>query len=110
VKLLFDQNLSFKLCDRLADLFPGSSQVRLLDLDTTNDMLIFRHAREHCFTVVTQDGDFADLVAVLGAPPKIIWIRRGNQPTQAVEQMLRDEAEKLHAFDADPDLNCIEIY
>ena len=32
MKLLFDENLSFKLCDRLANLFPGSSQVRLLGL------------------------------------------------------------------------------
>ena len=30
MKLLFDQNLSFKLCQALADLFPGSSQARLL--------------------------------------------------------------------------------
>ena len=26
MKLLFDQNLSFKLCSRLASLFPGSDQ------------------------------------------------------------------------------------
>ncbi len=30
MKLLFDQNLSFKLCQRLADLFPEFSHVRLL--------------------------------------------------------------------------------
>ena len=29
MKLLFDQNLSFKLCRALADLFPGSDQARL---------------------------------------------------------------------------------
>jgi predicted nuclease of predicted toxin-antitoxin system len=32
MKLLFDQNPSFKLCQALTDLFPGSSQVRLLGL------------------------------------------------------------------------------
>lgn len=32
MKLLFDQNPSFKLCQRLADLFPESSQVRLLGM------------------------------------------------------------------------------
>lgn len=110
MKLLFDQNLSFKLCDRLADLFPDSSQVRLLGLDTADDLLIFRHAREHGFTIVTHDSDFADLAALLGAPPKIIWIRRGNQPSQTVEQMLRDQVEHLRTFDADAELNCIEPY
>ncbi len=33
MKLLFDQSLSFKLVDRLADLFPGSEQVSRLGLD-----------------------------------------------------------------------------
>ena len=37
MKLLFDQNLSFKLCQALADLFPGSSQVRLLGLAEADD-------------------------------------------------------------------------
>jgi predicted nuclease of predicted toxin-antitoxin system len=32
MKLLFDQNLSYKLCGRLADLFPDSQQVRRLGL------------------------------------------------------------------------------
>ena len=38
MKLLFDQNLSFKLCQALADLFPGSSQVRLLGLAEADDI------------------------------------------------------------------------
>jgi hypothetical protein len=29
MKLLFDQNLSFKLCGLLSDLFPDSKQVRI---------------------------------------------------------------------------------
>jgi hypothetical protein len=37
MKLLFDQNLSFKLCQRLADLFPDSDQVRRLGLDQADD-------------------------------------------------------------------------
>jgi hypothetical protein len=33
MRLLFDQNLSFRLSERLGDLYPGLSQVRLLGLD-----------------------------------------------------------------------------
>lgn len=40
MKLLFDQNLSFKLCSLLADLFPGSSQARLLGLAEADDRVI----------------------------------------------------------------------
>lgn len=41
MKLLFDQNLSFKLCQRLTDLFPGSSQVRLLGLAEADDQAVW---------------------------------------------------------------------
>jgi predicted nuclease of predicted toxin-antitoxin system len=44
MKLLFDQNLSFKLCQRLADLFPDSSQVRLLGLAETDDRALWHYA------------------------------------------------------------------
>lgn len=40
MKLLFDQNLSFKLVDRLVDLFPDSDQVRRLRLDRADDRTI----------------------------------------------------------------------
>jgi predicted nuclease of predicted toxin-antitoxin system len=45
MKLLFDQNLSFKLCRQLADLFPGSSQVRQLGLDQADDRAVWRYAK-----------------------------------------------------------------
>jgi predicted nuclease of predicted toxin-antitoxin system len=41
MKLLFDQNVSFKLCRTLTDLFPGSTQVRLIGLaDATDRALV----------------------------------------------------------------------
>lgn len=45
MKLLFDQNLSYKLCQRLADLFPGSSQVRLLGLREADDQAVWHYAQ-----------------------------------------------------------------
>jgi predicted nuclease of predicted toxin-antitoxin system len=40
MKLLFDQNLSHKLCRLLADVFPGSQQVRSVGLDQADDRAI----------------------------------------------------------------------
>jgi predicted nuclease of predicted toxin-antitoxin system len=37
MKLLLDQNLSFKLCQTIADLFPGSNYVGLLGLSEAGD-------------------------------------------------------------------------
>jgi len=85
VKLLFDQNLSPKLVNRLADLYPSSNHLDLLGLGTADE-----HARDNGFVVVTKDADFADLSVLRGFPPKVVWIRRGNCSTIAIEDILRE--------------------
>lgn len=72
MKLLFDQNLSFKLCTRLADTFPGSSQVRMAGLDRADDRAIWDFARAGGFIIVSQDADFANMAVLYGPPPKVI--------------------------------------
>ncbi len=109
MKLLFDQNLSFRLCQGLADLFPGSSQVRLLGLAEADDRAIWQHARANAFILVTQDSDFAEMAALYGQPPKVIWLRCGNQPSRAIEQRLRNHAKAIVAFEQDPSATCLEI-
>ena len=41
MKLLFDQNISFRLVKRIIDLFPESKQVRELGLENATDFEIF---------------------------------------------------------------------
>lgn len=50
MKLRFDQNLSFKLSQALSDLFPGSSQVRLLGLAEADDRAVWQHAIANAFS------------------------------------------------------------
>ena len=76
MKLLFDQNLSFKLCDLIADLFPESNHVGLLGLSEADDRNVWDHAKAQGFTIVSQDVDFAEMAAVLGSPPKVIAGRK----------------------------------
>ena len=40
MKLLFDQNLSYKLAHRLADLFPDSTHVREVSLHEADDSVV----------------------------------------------------------------------
>ena len=110
MKLLFDQNLSFKLSARLVDLFPESNQVRVLGLAEADDRAIWQHAKQHGFVLVSQDADFADLAAAFGPPPKVIWLRCGNQSTAHVEKLLRDHAEAIAAFARDETAACWEVY
>jgi len=80
MKLLFDQNLSFKLVQSVADAFPGSSQVGLLGLAEADDRDVWNHAKAYGFAIVSQDADFAELAALLGPPPKSDLVAR-REPT-----------------------------
>ncbi|MCC6949550.1 MAG: DUF5615 family PIN-like protein [Bradyrhizobiaceae bacterium] len=106
---LFDQNLSFKLYRQLADLFPDSSQVRLAGLDKADDHAVWEYARTHDFVLVSLDADFAEMATLLGTPPKVIWLRCGNQSTADIESILRNHAEAIAAFENDA-VACLEIY
>lgn len=110
MKLLFDQNLSFKLCGRLADLFPDSDQVRSAGLESADDRVIWDFAKANAFTIVSKDSDFADMAALYGSPPKVIWLRCGNEPTDVIERKFREHADSLIAFEKDDDVACWQIY
>jgi len=109
MKLLFDQNLSFRLVGQLRDVFPGSTQVRLLDLDRAQDEDVWEHARAHGHVLVTQDVDFFHLSSVRGYPPKVIWLRCGNQTTRFIENLLRRNQRQILHFLNDPKVGCLEI-
>ena len=44
--------ISFKLCQQVADIFPSSMHVRLLGLDTAADRIVWDYAKVHGFTLV----------------------------------------------------------
>jgi predicted nuclease of predicted toxin-antitoxin system len=92
------------------DLFPGSEQVRRAGLDTADDRTVWDFAKANDFTIVSQDSDFADMAALFGAPPKVIWLRCGNQPTDFVERLFRNHHVAIIAFEKDTDAACWELY
>jgi predicted nuclease of predicted toxin-antitoxin system len=73
--LLFDQNTSPRLIERITDLFPGSM---------------------HVF--------------VRGFPPKIIWIRRGNCSTQAIESILRENYGAIETLSNDEKTGILTLF
>ena len=99
MKLLFDHHLSPRLVASLADVYPHSNHVYTLGLDQADDKDIWEHARREGFLIVTKDADFSDLCMLRGFPPKIIWIRRGNCKTSAIEAMLRRHHADVEALD-----------
>ncbi|MGB0165553.1 MAG: DUF5615 family PIN-like protein [Luteibaculum sp.] len=109
MKLLFDQNISYKIVARLLDTFPNSRQVRDLGLVDCSDREIWSFAKENNFVIVTFDADFYDFSLVWGHPPKIIWIRSMDQTTSAVEILLKRNKSIVEDFVLNSDLACLEI-
>ena len=110
MKLLFDHNISHKLVGRIVDVFPDSSQTRLLNLSRTNDPQLWLIAKTHGFVFVTKDKDVAELAILRGAPPKILWLRMGNCRTVVIERVLRVNFEVIEDFVADPERVVLELY
>ena len=109
MKLLFDQNLSPRLVDHLSDLHPSSAHVYNIGLDQASDTRLWDYAREHGYILVTKDADFSEMSEVLGFPPKVIWIRRGNCSTAQIESLLRRHHEAIIRLDEDPTAGILTI-
>ncbi len=109
IKLLFDQNLSYKLCKRLEDLFPESNHTCILNLAQANDDEIWEHAKKNGYTIVTKDSDFNDISMVKGFPPHIIWLRIGNSRLNATEQALRENCKSIEVIIKENKCGVIEI-
>jgi len=98
VKLLFDENLSHKLTQRLADVFPDSLHVRDVGLETADDPTVWEYAKENELVIVSKDVDMHDRSFIFGYPPKVIWVRSGNCSTTDVENILRRELSVIEKF------------
>jgi predicted nuclease of predicted toxin-antitoxin system len=99
VKLLLDQNLSYKLATPLQEEYPGTVAAREIGLSTASDSVLWVFARAHGFAIVTKDSDFLQRTFLLGPPPKVIWVGLGNCSTRQVLDLLRKSSDKIREFE-----------
>jgi predicted nuclease of predicted toxin-antitoxin system len=107
VKLLLDENLSPRLVESLADLYPGSDHVHNLNLGGADDAEVWDYAKLHRFAIVSKDSDFAERSVLESDPPKIIWVRLGNCSTEDVERLLRSAHEMIRGFLEEDEETCL---
>lgn len=110
MKLLFDQNLSPRLVKQLSDLYPDSNHVYLLGIDRVPDVEVWNYARQESFLIVTKDADFSDLCMMLGFPPKVIWIRRGNCRTTDIQTLLREHYMDIKILNDDSIMGVLTLF
>ncbi len=109
MKILFDQNISYRIVKKLETHFDKVSQVRLEGLENSTDLEIWDYAKANDFVIVTFDVDFYDFSVIWGALPKIILIRSFDQTTSSVIHLLLKHMASIKDFEADQQIGCLEI-
>lgn len=109
IKLLFDQNLSYRLVTKLEKDYPGSMHVASVGLDTSSDIDVWKYAKLHGFTLVTKDSDFNEICTLYNFPPHIIWLRIGNSHVSAAQEALQKHQKKIYTIIQENSTGIIEI-
>ncbi|MDW7691244.1 DUF5615 family PIN-like protein [Flammeovirgaceae bacterium SG7u.111] len=112
MKLLFDQNISYRITKKLAIHFEGCKHVSDCGLSDTEDTEIWKYAKSNDYTIVTFDADFFDISMVNGHPPKIIWVRTGNLTTPQLASLMLEKKTTIIAFLENAEFkntSCLEI-
>ena len=112
MKLLIDQNISFRITKDLSDTFNGFQHILDCGLLNCEDPDIWLYAKKHNFSIVTYDSDFYDISLLWGQPPKIIWLRTGNLRTKEIANLLIKRKEIIKKFLNNEDSidSCLEIF
>ena len=112
MKLLFDQNISFRAVKGLHNLYPLAEQVRELHLENSTDREIWDYAKREGYTIVTFDSDFYDLTLLLGISPKVIWLRFGNTSTDNLIEIIKENQSIITEYIENTEysqIGCLEL-
>ena len=110
MKLLFDQNISYRILRFLPDSFADCRHVQSVGLNDCDDLKIWQFAGRNGFTVVTFDADFSDIASLKGFPPKIIRLRTGNLTTAEIAERLLLNFSNIATFINHTEQGYLEIY
>lgn len=112
MRLLLDQNISYRAAKKLNEAFPECKHVSDCGLMNTEDLHIWSYAQRNSYTIVTFDADFYDISLINGHPPKIIWLRTGNLTKNDLARLLINRKYKILEFIRGQDFGgvlCLEV-
>jgi predicted nuclease of predicted toxin-antitoxin system len=101
MKLLLDQNLSFRLINMISESFSDVTHVSDHQLINTSDKKIWDYAKNNQLIILSKDSDFHQFSFLYGHPPKVIWIKHPNCSTLAIAQLLIKHKSNIEKFAQD---------
>ena len=109
MKLLLDQNLSYKLIKPLSKIYEEVAQIGRVGMGQTSDSMIWQHALTHDYTIVSFDAYFAEKNALTGYPIKIIWLKCQNTSTEHILNIFTDNYDIISEFHQSKNKFCLEL-
>ncbi len=110
MKLLFDENISYRIVKKIIEIYPSSTHVSNVRPIIKEDFAIFEYAHKEGFIIVTFDEDFREIQSLAGFPPKIIWLRMGNTSTLNVLSKLVNNQSEITELSENNEIGILEIY
>lgn len=104
MKVLLDQNLSFRLLQPLSEVYSGSTQVSLLNMGDASDREIWDTTQREGYAIVTQDADFHEYSLLQEGAPLVIWLKCGNQPKSVFLDKLLVHQVDIEQAHEDPEI------
>ena len=98
MRLLFDQNISYRILKQVVVDFPESNHITQLGLYNASDVEIWEFAKSNSYHIVTFDSDFSNLAVFRGCPPKIIWLRLKDMRSNIVASILKSKVHSIREF------------
>ena len=109
IKLLLDENNSFKIAKGIKEFFEEVNHLSDLRLINSSDIDIWQYAKNNHYSIITFDSDFIDLSLLYGFPPKVIWLRMGNSSSIEVISKLRASQLIINDFLINPENAFLEL-
>jgi predicted nuclease of predicted toxin-antitoxin system len=88
MKLLVDANLPPGLATWLREQTHEAIHVSHQPGLNLDDRAIFEFARQHGYTILTKDEDFAALATLADKPAAVVWLRLGNATNSRLQSWL----------------------
>jgi predicted nuclease of predicted toxin-antitoxin system len=107
VRLLLDQNLSWRLVRLLESKFSDVVHVSTVGLSQATDLQIWLYAMLHEFIIVTKDSDFQNLIPGPNSFPKFVWITIASAHTSTIAQTLLEHFDHISAFAESADVGLV---
>lgn len=98
MKLLFDQNISYRIVKSIEKYFTSSSHVKDFDLINAKDSIIWDFAKENDYAIVSKDTDFLHRSLLFGFPPKIIFLKIGNCSSDFITNIITKNIKTINIF------------